>query len=207
MLALRFKPLVLLLLLALAGCSNLPLFSGGDSQSGTLVPAAGITSTPALTGDAEQTPAVPDATLNAALETTNSLVRIWLPPEFDPDGDSPASVLLKDRLEQFALENPDVRLDARVKSLTGTGGLLEALTAAHVSAPLALPDLVLLPRPMLESAALKGLLTPYDGLTTMLDDPGLVPMPSNLPAWKPASTACLSLVMPWFWRTGHRRRG
>lgn len=176
----RFMPLALLLLLALAGCSNLPLFSGDGSQSGTLVPTAGITPTQAFTGDAEQTPAVPDATMTAALEATGSLVRIWLPPEFDPDGDGPASALLKDRLEQFASENPDVRLDVRVKSLTGTGGLLEALTAAHVSAPLALPDLVLLPRPMLESAALKGLLTPYDGLTTRLDDPGWFPYAQQL---------------------------
>ena len=53
------------------------------------------------------------------------MVRIWLPPEFDPDGNSPASSLLKARLEQFATENPDIRLEVRVKALEGAGGLLE----------------------------------------------------------------------------------
>jgi ABC-type glycerol-3-phosphate transport system substrate-binding protein len=57
-----------------------------------------------------------------------------------------------------------------VKAMDGTGGLLESLVAANAAAPLALPDLVLLPRPLLESAALKGLLYPYDGLTNMMDD-------------------------------------
>jgi ABC-type glycerol-3-phosphate transport system substrate-binding protein len=93
-----------------------------------------------------------------------------LPPEFDPEGTSPASQLLKARLDEFAKENPDVRLEVRVKALEGVGGLLDSLVAANVAAPLALPDLVLLPRPTLESAALKGLLYPYDGLTSIMDD-------------------------------------
>jgi ABC-type glycerol-3-phosphate transport system substrate-binding protein len=97
------------------------------------------------------------------------LVRIWLPPEFDPQGNSPASRLLKARLEQFASENPDVRLEVRVKALEGEGGLLDSLVTSNVAAPLALPDMVLLPRPLLESAALKGLLYPYDGLTNIMD--------------------------------------
>ena len=58
----------------------------------------------------------------------------------------------------------------RIKALEGAGGLLEILVAANVAAPLALPDLVLLPRPTLESAALKDLLYPYDGLTNIMDD-------------------------------------
>jgi ABC-type glycerol-3-phosphate transport system substrate-binding protein len=98
------------------------------------------------------------------------MVRIWLPPDFDPDGNNPASSLLKTRLEQFATENPDIRLEVRVKILDGAGGLLESLVAANVAAPLAMPDLVLLPRAMLESATLKGLLYPYDGLTNIMED-------------------------------------
>ena len=69
------------------------------------------------------------------------------------EGNSPASSLLKARLDQFASENPDVRLEVRAKALEGAGGLLDSLVAANVAAPLALPDLVLLPRPVLESAA------------------------------------------------------
>lgn len=98
------------------------------------------------------------------------MVRIWLPPEFDPNDDNPASNLLKTRLDQFAAENPELRLEMRVKTLEGAGGLLESLVAANVAAPLAMPDLVLLPRALLESATVKGLLYPYDGLTNIMDD-------------------------------------
>jgi ABC-type glycerol-3-phosphate transport system substrate-binding protein len=100
-----------------------------------------------------------------------AMIRSWLPPEFDPAGNSPASQLLKARLDEFEAENPGIDLEVRVKALDGTGGLLDALAAANAAAPLALPDLVLLPRPLLESAALKGLLYPYDGLSSLMDDP------------------------------------
>jgi ABC-type glycerol-3-phosphate transport system substrate-binding protein len=79
---------------------------------------------------------------------------------------------LKARLEEFEAQNPGMKLDVRVKALEGTGGLLDALASTNAAAPLALPDLVLLPRPLLESAALKGLLHPYDGLSGLVDDPG-----------------------------------
>ena len=98
-------------------------------------------------------------------------MRIWLPPEFNPDGSVHSSQLLRDRLAAFAASNPEIRLEARVKAEDGAGGLLDALVAANAAAPLALPDLVLLPRSLLESAALKGLLYPYNGLTDVIDDP------------------------------------
>jgi ABC-type glycerol-3-phosphate transport system substrate-binding protein len=47
--------------------------------------------------------------------------------------------------------------------------MLDALSTASAAAPLALPDLVALPRSLLESAALKGLLHPFDGFTSALD--------------------------------------
>ncbi len=100
-----------------------------------------------------------------------NLVRIWLPPGFDPDAITPASQLLKNHLEAFVTEHPDVRFEVRVKAVDGPGGLLDSLVAANAAAPLALPDLVLLPRSLLESAALKGLLFPYDDLTNLMDDP------------------------------------
>jgi multiple sugar transport system substrate-binding protein len=49
--------------------------------------------------------------------------------------------------------------------------MIDTLTTASAAAPLALPDLVALPRAALETAAIKGLLHPFDGLTTTLDDP------------------------------------
>jgi multiple sugar transport system substrate-binding protein len=162
----------LLFLAAMVGCSNLPISFGRGSQAtqvgsgGTLSPTTPQTFE---TGQA-QTPRAPGETAVPSLPAGARLVRIWLPPEFDPQGNSPASQLLNARLEQFATENPDVRLEVRVKALEGEGGLLDSLVTANVAAPLTLPDLVLLPRPLLESAALKGLLHPYDGLTNIMDN-------------------------------------
>ena len=161
-----------MLLVALVGCSSLPLSFGGGSQGTHVATGGTLAPTTALlfeTGQ-PQTPSAPAGTVVPTLPVGARLVRLWLPPEFDPEGTSPASQLLKARLDEFAKENPDVRLEVRVKALEGVGGLLDSLVAANVAAPLALPDLVLLPRPTLESAALKGLLYPYDGLTSIMDD-------------------------------------
>jgi ABC-type glycerol-3-phosphate transport system substrate-binding protein len=77
--------------------------------------------------------------------------------------------LLNQRLEEFKNRRPGIQLDVRVKAMEGPGGLLDTLSAASAAAPGVLPDLVALPRPMMEAAALKGLLHPYDGLSTILD--------------------------------------
>ncbi len=162
----------LLLLVALVGCSSLPLTFGGSSQGTQTANDGTISPTKVLSFETgqPQPPSVLEGTLEPTLPIGARLVRVWLPPEFDPEGTSPANQLLKARLDEFANENPDVRLEVRVKALEGVGGLLDSLVAANVAAPLALPDLLLLPRPTLESAALKGLLYPYDGLTNIMDD-------------------------------------
>ncbi len=80
-------------------------------------------------------------------------------------------MLLQARLDEFQRRNPRVSIETRVKAVSGPGGLLDSLTTASAAAPQALPDLVALPRDLLETAALKGLLLPLDNLTTALDDP------------------------------------
>src|SRR4030042_2009646 len=167
-----FRFLSILLIVAMVGCTGLPFSLVGGAQvpptaqDGALMPTASSTLNVEQTG----TPTTPEQTAAATLPLGGSMVRIWLPPEFDPDGNNPASSLLKARLEKFETENPEIRLEVRVKAQEGSGGLLESLVVANVAAPLALPDLVLLSRPLLESATLKVLLYPYDGLTNMLDD-------------------------------------
>jgi multiple sugar transport system substrate-binding protein len=97
-------------------------------------------------------------------------LRIWLPPQFDPAGDGTAAQILKQRLDEFSRRRPGLQLEVRVKAVDGPGGLLDSLTTASAAAPLALPDLIALPRDLLEPAALKGLLHPYDNLTTVMDE-------------------------------------
>jgi multiple sugar transport system substrate-binding protein len=156
----------------MVGCSGLPINLGAITQVRTLTAERTLIPTTRTTLEANETalPTTAGVTPVATLPMGGLLIRIWLPPEFDPEGNSTASGLLKARLEEYAAENPEVRLEVRVKALDGPGGLLDSLVAANAAALLVLPDLVLLPRPLLESAALKGLLYPYDGLTNIMDD-------------------------------------
>ncbi len=78
--------------------------------------------------------------------------------------------MLGARLDEFAARHPEISLNVRVKKLDGEGNILEALSATSAAAPSVLPDLVAMPRPVMEAAALKGLLHPYDGLTNVLDN-------------------------------------
>jgi ABC-type glycerol-3-phosphate transport system substrate-binding protein len=94
-----------------------------------------------------------------------------VPPEFDPANDSPEGALFQERLDEFTTRKPNVNIEVRVKAVEGAGGILDTLSTASAAAPLALPDLVALPRYGLETATDNGVLYPYDGLTTFLDDP------------------------------------
>jgi maltose-binding protein MalE len=98
-------------------------------------------------------------------------LRVWLPALFDPRNGTPAGKILQDRLNEFASQHAEVRLDVRIKSPDGTGGMLESLSAANAAAPDALPDLAALSRPELERAALKGLLQPFEDLSEPLESP------------------------------------
>lgn len=106
-----------------------------------------------------------------ALDTPSGPIRlrIWLPPEFDPAAETPAAAVLQQRLDEFVKRRPDVHLEVRVKALSGTGGVIDALSTSTAVAPLALPGLVALPRDLLEVAALKGLLHSYDRLTPSME--------------------------------------
>lgn len=69
--------------------------------------------------------------INSTQTAEGAILQVWLPPEFDPVGNSPASQLLKARLADFVVEHPGTQLEVRVKGLDGPGGLLDALSAAN----------------------------------------------------------------------------
>jgi multiple sugar transport system substrate-binding protein len=171
----QFRKFALFLcLLSLAGCSSLSFQPGSNQPASTTDPEAGLpTKVPeTLTAEQATTPIAGAVAQDVTQPAESGILRVWVPPEFDPAINNPANQLLKARLEQFEAQNPGITLDVRVKALDGTGGLLDALASTSAAAPLALPDLILLPRTLLESAALKGLLHPYDGLSGVMDDPG-----------------------------------
>jgi ABC-type glycerol-3-phosphate transport system substrate-binding protein len=94
---------------------------------------------------------------------------IWLPPEFDVAGGNLAANLLQDRLAEFTEQHPQVRIEIRVKAEEGTGGMLDSLLAAQSAAPLAQPDLILLPHIQLQAAVQSGVLNPISTSTTEED--------------------------------------
>jgi ABC-type glycerol-3-phosphate transport system substrate-binding protein len=118
----------------------------------------------------ESTPPTPSPTV----------LKVWLPPQFDPAGDTPAGDLLQSRLDQYTAQRPDVRIETRLKAVSGSGGLLDSLSTASAAAPLVVPDLILLPRSSVEIAALKGLLFPYDDLSDTLNEDDWYPYAQDL---------------------------
>lgn len=154
------------LLLFTSGCSS-QIFQGKinlfpAAPTGGVLPSA--TPTRAALGSGPTTTAPP------ALAGP-VILRLWLPPRFNPADNTKSGVLLQSRLDAFSAQHANVRVEVRVKTVDGPGGLLDSLTTASAAAPGALPDLVALDRSMLETAALKGLLHPYDGMTSAIDNP------------------------------------
>ncbi|MEW5868055.1 MAG: extracellular solute-binding protein [Chloroflexota bacterium] len=159
-----------LLALCLASCTGVPL-----SQN-----------TPALGSTPQQTATIPATAAELGTPTTTPItsgpvtLRLWVPPQFDPAAGTPAGNLLQARLNEFSQRRPGVYVEVRVKAVSGPGGLLDSLSTTSTAAPLVMPDVVALPRNLLEAAALKGLLHPYDGLTNVLDSADWYGYASNL---------------------------
>jgi ABC-type glycerol-3-phosphate transport system substrate-binding protein len=108
------------------------------------------------------------------------VLRVWLPPHFDPNADTNAAQLLRQRLAEFQASQRSLRIEVRIKAAEGKQGLLNSLAVTSMASPAALPDLVALSRVDLESAASTGLLRPMDGLSTLLDDPNWYPFAREL---------------------------
>jgi len=151
------------LALILSACKNLP-FDLPWAQDAT------PTETSLSGGETDRTPTPGiTPTLEATPEPVTKLT-VWVPPEMDPKLDTDASRLFASQLQYFSDLHDDLEIHVRVKAASGTGGLLDALTATSAAAPDALPDLIALSRPDLETAALKGLIYPLDEITEIPDD-------------------------------------
>jgi len=128
----------------------------------------------------QSTPSTPSVYVETATRTPQMLqpsptpkrsLTIWLTPTFAPDPSTPAGSLLEERLIAFQQTNPGISVIVRLKEERGPGGLLETLLAAHNVAPSVLPDVIAIDPIALNSAALKGLLIPLDGLVTQPNSP------------------------------------
>ncbi|MBN1303638.1 MAG: extracellular solute-binding protein [Anaerolineales bacterium] len=151
-----------LIVTLLSGCGNLP-----DLVSLITTPTPEVTSTPTVT------PVSGTAMGNTPQPTQerSAVLRIWVPPELDPNIDSLTSELFTRQVNDFVMQRPGLTIDIRVKAIDGKAGLLNTLLATYDAAPEALPDLIALTRTDMEMAASRGVLHPMDGLTEILDEP------------------------------------
>jgi multiple sugar transport system substrate-binding protein len=95
------------------------------------------------------------------------VLTLWVPPQFSPESGSPAGKVLQEQLDSFSAKNQNIQIQVRIKAPSGQGGLLDSLAVTSAAAPQALPSLIALQRYDLEEAALKGLITPLDGLSVV----------------------------------------
>lgn len=154
-----FRLMVLVGLLFGAGCASI------EPWLAALTPAPTPTQRPTPTrapATATPTPQAPDEP---------PLLRIWLPPQFNPASGSDAATLLGERFAEFEAQHPGLRLEIRIKKSDEDNDVVDTLHVTNIAAPAALPDLILLSRPDLEAATLRGLLHPIDGLSNILEDP------------------------------------
>ncbi len=164
--------LALSVLLTTAGCDALQSLNLPQSLLGS----AATPNSPPPAAETRAAAAPPTRTPGAdlgflATATPVRSLTVWLPPEFDPNAETPAGTLLRERLQAFSKQNGGVQVNVRIKAGSGPGGLLESLSADNAAAPLALPSVVALSRADLEGAALKGLIYPLDGQSTVIDQP------------------------------------
>ena len=145
------KLILVLLLVFLGGCANNPTPLPDQVTSGEplLLP----TSTPTLLPVDNPEPPGPHR------------LQVWVPPEFNPTSGAEAAQIFLSRLSEFSVLHPDVQVEVRVKATLGPGGMIDSLSATQAISPEALPDLVALPRPVLETAAARGLIFPLTGVS------------------------------------------
>lgn len=154
-----FRFLIFVGLIFSAGCASLePLLASLTTP--TPVPTKQSTSTPR-----------PLPTQTLPVEPVTPILRVWLPAQFNPAAESPSAKLLAQRLTGFEAQHPGLKIEVRLKKAEADGEILNTLSITSVAAPSILPDLILLSRSDLETAALRGLLHPIDGLSTSFEDP------------------------------------
>lgn len=109
-------------------------------------------------------PAVRQVDLPVATPTTSApllTVRVWWPDELYPEAEEEEGILLA-QLDGFQQGMPGYTLDFRRKRTNGLGGILSTLRTAAPVASGALPDLTLMRREDMITAATEGLIFPVE---------------------------------------------
>ena len=150
------KLILVFLLTCLVGCAGTPTSIPDEVASGQPPPPP--TEIPTPSPGEENDPLGPH------------ILRVWVPPEFNPASGTEASQIFLARLGEFSAIYPEVQVEVRVKATLGPCGMLDSLSAIQAVAPEALPDLIALPRPVLETAAARGLVFPLESNLAFQED-------------------------------------
>lgn len=155
--------MVVILLASCQGESFLRTVFPGEATDEVALSQATITPT---VNDPEQVDIAPE---NEQSSTAKQVLRIWVPPQFSPFGETPAAELISEQWLAFEAQNPQIKIEVRVKAVSGKGNLLETLTNASVAAPDTIPALIAFPRMDMETAISRGLLFPISSYSTEID--------------------------------------
>lgn len=158
-----FTALTLFLALILIACGDSLLPVAQQTPAVTISPTPTLALTPFGT-EAEQDRALRPASLSVQVTPTPApqVVRVWWPDELYPQDDELALETLQAQWDGFAQAYPTLTLDVRRKRTSGLGGILSTLRTAEPVAPGALPDLTLMRRADMITAANEGLIVPLD---------------------------------------------
>jgi|AutmiccommuBRH23_1029490.scaffolds.fasta_scaffold00154_68 ABC-type glycerol-3-phosphate transport system substrate-binding protein len=173
--SIQFKYFFLILSLLIAGILSsceyqMDIRGLVDQIIEQIVPPSPVSQTPIVpTETIEATLAVAETPVAPPLSGTVELV-LWVPPQFDPQLNTPSSQIFKQRIAEFEAMHEDVFISVRVKGVSGPTGLLEALTITSGAATQAMPSLIALQRSDLETAVSRNLLIPFDTYSAEIDD-------------------------------------
>jgi maltose-binding protein MalE len=150
--------IMLLLVLGISSC-NLPNLEEIISSNPPTVVPNDI--------QASSTPA-PTPTQEATSPLSQTMI-LWVPPQFDPRNGTVDGNMFLSRLDEFSTRRPQIDIQIRVKELAGEHGLIESLRTTKAAAPVIVPDVIALPRFLMEEAAKEGLILPLDDLTDVME--------------------------------------
>jgi ABC-type glycerol-3-phosphate transport system substrate-binding protein len=112
---------------------------------------------------AQEPTLAPSPTLEPTPAALPSMV-IWWPEPLAPLNNAEANELLSEQISAFKASQGNIDVQLRRKLENGVGGIMSTLRAASPVAPGALPDLTLMRRSDVTSAAQAGLIYPLEGL-------------------------------------------
>ena len=152
------------MMLLLSACNALPIEIESPWLN-TQVPNLG-TATPSLAESPTPEPSETEATATVVAELDRLI--LWFPPELSPLDDTTAGKILFEKIDSFSKAR-EIEIEIRIKAHTGTGSLLDSLTASSLAAPHTSPDLVILSVDDLRVARERELIYANEQLMELMD--------------------------------------